>query len=114
MKQFELPDWAEGTHCAITVCDTEGNILYMNEQSRQVNNHGESMVGQNLMPCHNERSQAIIRDMLEQNKPHCYTITKHGQRKLIYQTPWREGGEVKGLVEFSFVLPDEMPHYDRG
>ena len=51
--------------------------------------------------------------MLEKNIPHCYTITKRGKRKLIYQTPWRENGEVRGLVEFSFVLPDDMPHYDR-
>ena len=52
--------------------------------------------------------------MIENNHPHCYTISKHGQRKLIYQTPWREDGEVRGLVEISIVLPDEMPHYDRG
>ena len=108
-------DWAEDIEGAVTVCDAEGVVMYMNKRSRETfNKDGRSMVGQSLMPCHNERSQAIIRDMLEQNKPHCYTITKHGQRKLIYQTPWRKGGEVKGLVEFSFVLPDEMPHYDRG
>lgn len=112
MEQF---DWAEDIEGAVTVCDAEGVVVYMNKRSRETfNKDGRSMVGQSLMPCHNERSQAIIRDMLEQNKPHCYTITKHGQRKLIYQTPWREGSEVKGLVEFSFVLPDEMPHYDRG
>ena len=112
MEQF---DWAEDIEGAVTVCDAEGVVVYMNKRSRETfNKDGRSMVGQSLMPCHNERSQAIIRDMLEQNKPHCYTITKHGQRKLIYQTPWREGGEVKGLVEFSFVLSEEMPHYDRG
>lgn len=115
MKQFELPDWAEGTHCAITVCDTEGNILYMNEQSRQINNHGESMVGQNLMPCHNERSQQIIHHLLESDTVNCYTIQKKGMRKMIYQTPWRDAdGQVMGLVEISMIIPEEMPHYDRG
>ena len=60
-----------------------------------------------------ERSQAIIRHMLDADESHAYTITKQGRRKLIFQTPWREDGQVRGLVEFSFVLPDEMPHYDR-
>ena len=107
-------DWAEDIDAAVTVCDTEGTVLYMNQRSRQTfSKDGASMVGQNLMPCHNERSQAIIRDMMENNRPHCYTITKKGKRKLIFQTPWREDGKVQGLVEFSFVLPDDMPHYNR-
>ena len=112
METFE---WAEEIDGAVTVCDTEGTVLYMNQRSRQTfNKDGESMVGKSMMPCHNERSQAIIREMLEKNHSHCYTISKHGQRKLIFQTPWRQDGVVRGLVEFSFVLPDEMPHYDRG
>ena len=112
MQQF---DWAEDIEGAVTVCDTEGKVLYMNKRSRETfNKGGASMVGQNLMPCHNDRSQAIIRDMLQNDRPNCYTISKRGQRKLIYQTPWRENGEVRGLVEFSFVIPDDMPHYDRG
>ena len=112
MNQF---DWAEDIEGAVTVSDTEGKILYMNRRSRETfSKQGTSMVGQNMMPCHNERSQAIIRSMIEGNHSHCYTISKHGQRKLIFQTPWRQEGQVCGLVEFSFVLPDEMPHYDRG
>ncbi|MBR0276803.1 MAG: PAS domain-containing protein [Prevotella sp.] len=108
-------NWAEDIDGAVTVCDTEGKVVFMNKRSRETfNKNGQSMVGQNLMPCHNPHSQAIIRDMLENNHSHCYTISKHGQRKLIFQTPWRQDGEVCGLVEFSFVLPDEMPHYDRG
>lgn len=111
-KEF---DWAEDIEGAVTVCDTEGIVIYMNKRSRETfNKAGKTMVGKSMIPCHNERSQAIIRDMLENNHPHCYTISKKGQRKLIFQTPWRQDGEVKGLVEFSFVIPEEMPHYDRG
>ena len=32
---------------------------------------------------------------------------------MIYQTAWRERGEIRGLVEISMELPDEMPHYIR-
>jgi transcriptional regulator with PAS, ATPase and Fis domain len=74
MKQF---NWADDIEGAVTVCDKEGNILYMNKRSRETfSKQGASMVGQNLMPCHNEHSQAIIRDMIENNHPHCYTISK--------------------------------------
>ena len=43
-----------------------------------------------------------------------YTIEKGPLRKLIYQTPWYEKGEIAGLVEFSLEIPAEMPHYVRG
>lgn len=111
MEKF---NWAEDIDGAITVSDAEGTVIYMNKRSRETfNKNGLSMVGQSMMPCHNERSQTIIRYMLESGESHCYTITKNGRRKLIFQTPWREDSEVRGLVEFSFVLPDDMPHYDR-
>ena len=88
-------NWAEDIDAAVTVCDKEGKVLYMNQRSRNTfSKDGSSMVGQNLM--------------------HCYTISKNGLRKLIFQTPWRKDGNVEGLVEISIVLPDEMPHYDRG
>jgi hypothetical protein len=52
--------------------------------------------------------------MLSQGETNAYTIEKRGVRKLIYQTPWYENGEVAGLVEYSIVLPENMPHKVRG
>ena len=49
-----------------------------------------------------------------QGETNVYTISKQGQRKLIYQCPWRVNGEVRGLVELSAVIPEDMPHYVRG
>lgn len=107
-------DWAEEMNCAVTVCDTEGVVIYMNRRSRETfSKNGESMVGKSMISCHNERSQAIIHDMLDNDKTNCYTIDKKGVKKLIYQTPWKQDGRVAGLVEISIVLPDEMPHYIR-
>lgn len=102
--------WAEELNCAVTVCDTEGRIVYMNSRSRDT--FGDK-VGENLIPCHNERSVGIIRHMLESGESNAYTIEKNGLRKMIYQTPWRVGGRIAGLVEISMVIPDEMPHYKR-
>ena len=106
--------WCEDIDAAVTVCDADGIVVYMNKLSRATfNKNGETMVGRSMIPCHNERSRAIINDMLANDVPHCYTITKKGRKKMIYQTPWRVDGQVKGLVEISFVLPDEIPHHDR-
>ena len=108
-------NWAEDMNCAVTVCDKSGIIIFMNQKSRDTFcKNGESMVGHSMIPCHNEHSQAKIREMLEQGTSNCYTIEKNGVKKMIYQTPWRENGVVMGLVEISMVIPEEMSHYIRG
>jgi hypothetical protein len=55
----------------------------------------------------------MIMSMLETGASNSYTIEKDGVKKLIHQTPWRVDGVVKGLVEFSIVLPPELPHFKR-
>lgn len=96
--------------CALTACDTEGVVIYQNERSVAVNG---DVGGRSLIPCHNERSQAIIAHLLAEGGRNVYTIEKRGVRKLIYQTVWRRDGAIGGLVEFSMELPDTMPHYVR-
>lgn len=71
------------------------------------------MYGKNLMDCHNDRSKAIIRQLLETGGQNVYTIEKDGIRKMIYQSAWKENGKVMGLCEISIVLPGEIPHYVR-
>ncbi|MEG1621999.1 MAG: PAS sensor protein [Alistipes sp.] len=102
--------WAEELNCAVTVCDKAGIVLYQNAKSCTVNG---DVRGQSLIPCHNERSRAIIARLLAEGGTNAYTIDKKGVRKLIYQTVWRAEGEVGGLVEFSLEIPAEMPHYIR-
>lgn len=111
---MNIIDWAEQLHCAVTVCDLDGTVIYMNERARETfNRDGKSMVGQNLFPCHKERSQAMIRQMMETDTINAYTISKEGKIKMIYQTPWKQDGKVAGMVEISMVIPEEMPHYQR-
>ncbi len=104
--------WGDELHtCAITVCDTEGIVLYQNARSQQVNG---DVRGRSLIPCHNERSRRIIERLLTEGGDNVYTIEKRGIRKLIFQTPWRSDGRICGLVEFSLEIPAQMPHYVRG
>ena len=108
-----IPDWAKEMNCAVTVCDKEGVILYMNDKAKETfAKHGD-LIGKSLMPCHNENSRAIIAKLLQIGGTNSYTIQKNGQKKMIFQTAWKEDGVVAGLVEISMVIPEEMPHYIR-
>ena len=85
------------------------------EKSAEVNAKagGKALIGNQVRDCHNARSKAIIEQLFAGNV-NAYTIEKQGVRKLIYQAPWSENGEVHGLVELSIILPSaELPHYIR-
>jgi transcriptional regulator with PAS, ATPase and Fis domain len=109
-------EWIQEFPAAITVCDTHGAILEMNDQAAKTfeDEGGASLVGSNLMDCHNASSQARIKELLATGSKNVYTIEKHGKRKLIYQAPWFENGICMGLVELSLEIPTEMPHFVRG
>jgi transcriptional regulator with PAS, ATPase and Fis domain len=108
-----IPEWAKEMNCAVTVCDKYGTIIYMNDKAKETfASHGD-LIGKSLIPCHSERSRTIIADLLASGGTNAYTIQKNGQKKMIYQTAWRENGIVAGLVEISMVISENMPHYIR-
>jgi DUF438 domain-containing protein len=108
-----IPDWAKEMNCAVTVCNKEGVIIYMNDKAKATFAAHGDLIGKSLIPCHNESSRAIIADLLASGGSNAYTILKNGMKKMIYQTAWKENGEVAGLVEISMVIPEDMPHYIR-
>ncbi|OFY43221.1 MAG: PAS sensor protein [Bacteroidetes bacterium GWF2_40_14] len=105
--------WADELSCAVTVCDKEANVVYQNEKARKTFENYGDLIGKNLKECHGEKSWNMILDMLKNGKSNTYTIEKKGVKKMIHQTPWYRNGELMGLVEFSIVLPEEMPHFIR-
>jgi len=112
-----MPDWVTKFPGAVMVSDLEHRIIYMNDKSAATyeKDGGYALLGTEMMGCHNARSKAIIQGLLETGGQNVYTIDKAGQKKLIYQSAWRdEAGAVAGLVELSLVLPPEMPHFVRG
>jgi hypothetical protein len=112
-----MPPWAEEFPGAVTVSAMDGTILYMNEKASEAfaNRGGrEALVGRNLASCHKEESNAVIQALMDEKKANAYTIAKGGKSKFIYQAPWYEGGELRGLVELSMEIPAELPHFDRG
>ncbi len=108
-------DWLEGINAAVTVCDAEGTILYMNDRSGRVfaDDGGKDLVGTSLFGCHPEPALAKLKDLLRTGSTNVYTIEKNGVRKLIYQAPWTHESVVGGMIEISIELPADMQHFIR-
>lgn len=111
-----LPDWTHEFPGAITICDTTGVILSMNQRAREsfAKSGGGDLVGRNLLDCHPEPARSKLKRLLEVPATNAYTIEKQGLKKLIYQAPWYRNGTFAGLVELSLVIPSEMSHFVRG
>jgi hypothetical protein len=107
--------WLDGIAVAATVCDRQGVCLYMNEQAAQqfAKSGGRALVGSNLLDCHEEPARSRFAAQLDTPQVNTYTIEKNGVRKIIHHIPWSPQGSFAGVVELSFELPAEMPHFVR-
>ncbi len=108
-------NWTNEFLGAITVCDRKGIVVYMNDRSKAqfAKSGGEDMIGESLIECHPEPARSLLLKMLAEPSANSYTIEKNGIRKMIHQTPWMENGEFKGVIEISFEVPMDLPHYIR-
>jgi len=115
MERSGFVEWFERLPCAVTVCDRDYTILYLNARAAEVNarDGGKAMVGRNLMDCHPPEAQEKLRRVMAAGRPNVYTIEKAGVRKMIYQAPWSAEHHPGGLVEITFELPVEIPHFVR-
>jgi hypothetical protein len=111
---MEMPDWITAFPGSVIVSDREHRILWMNDKAK-ADWGGRSLVGTDMMGCHRERSQALIRELLASGGSNMYTVQDEGGKKLIYQTAWRDAaGAVAGLVELVMDAPAEIPNHARG
>ena len=106
-------EWTKDMNCAVTVCDTEGVILFMNDKACKTYAKYGDLIGQDLFDCHNAKSGEKIREMLATGGCNSYTIEKNGIKKMIYQTAWKQNGIVGGMVEISMEIPEDLPHFVR-
>lgn len=113
--KLNISEWLKNFSGAVTICDKEGIILYMNNKATQTFEKygGESLLGTNLLDCHPEPSRTKLKSMLKTGLPNIYTIEKNGLKKLIHQTPWYDGDGYCGFVELSLEIPVELPNYFR-
>jgi len=109
-------DFCRNSGFAMTICDLNGIVLYMNEKAGKVFEKygGLSLVGRSLFDCHSEKSRKKIHELMENGSSNSYTIEKSGIKKIIHQTPWYQDEKIAGLIELSIELPIDMPHFVRG
>lgn len=108
-----MEQWAkELPLIAITIIDTEGKILDMNDRAAWTNQKwgGMELIGKDVYKCHPPKAQEIIHHIMNSKEVNVYSIEKEGLNKLIYQTPWYNNGELGGLVELSLTLPEHIEH----
>jgi transcriptional regulator with PAS, ATPase and Fis domain len=107
--------WVKEFPGAVTVCDTDGRIVEMNDKSVEVfaKDGGTELIGTNVLNCHPEPARSMLKGMLESRRANVYTIEKQGRRKLIYQSPWYDEGRYAGFVEIAVEIPWDMPHFIR-
>jgi hypothetical protein len=108
--------WIKEFPAAITVCDTEGILLEMNDKAAKTyeSDGGYKLIGSNMLDCHPSLARDKTERLLAARVKNVYTIEKNGVKKLIYQSPWYKDGEYAGFVEISLEIPFEMPHFIRG
>lgn len=110
---LEYP-WIDSLPGAVTVCNRDGVIIYMNQKSKDTFSSGDDrMIGQSIYDCHSPDSVRIIQELLLTGRSNSYTISKKGAMKFIHQTPFFVNGDIAGLVEFSFIIPEKLPHHNR-
>ena len=108
-------DWVKEFPGAITVCDTEGTILEMNEKAAKTfeKDGGAKLVGKNMLDCNPEPARSKTERLLAAREKNVYSIEKNGIKKLIFQSPWNKDGKYAGFVELSLEIPFEMHHFVR-
>lgn len=108
-------NYIDTVNAAVTVCDTQGTIVFMNQRSQEVfkSDGGKGLIGTSLFDCHPEPALSKVKELLRTGETNIYTIEKNGKKKIIYQSPWREKNGIGGMIEISFELPAEMNHFVR-
>lgn len=108
-------DWSKNFSAAITICDKEGIITYMNDQAAAMfaASGGYDLIGKNLSECHQQASTDKMDEIMRTGKPHVYTTEKKGIKRLFYQAPHIENGEVLGIVDLAMEIPLDIPHHIR-
>ncbi len=107
--------WIQDFPGAVTVCDTKGTILEMNNKAAKTfeKEGGKNLIGSNVLDCHPEPARTKLKNLMETQQKNVYTIEKKGIKKIIYQTPWYKDGQYSGFVELSLEIPFDMQHFIR-
>lgn len=91
----------------VVICDLEHTIIYMNPSAteRYSKRGGYSLVGKSLLDCHNEKSNIIIKKVVEwfgkdKNNNRIFTYHNPKENKDVYMIALRnDNGKLIGYYE---------------
>jgi hypothetical protein len=107
--------WVKELLAEVMVCDTTGTILEMNAEAEALfdDDGGRGLLGLNVLTCHPEPSRSKLERMLAKPVVNAYFNTENGEKRFFFQSPWYQNGQYAGFVEFSFEVPENIPHFIR-
>ena len=108
-------EWLEQFPCSVIVCDRNYRVLYLNDKAAKdhADDGGKALIGTDLMDCHPPEAQEKLREVLASGRPNVYTVERNGKKKLVYQSQWKKGRRVGGVVQLVIELPKDMPRHIR-
>ena len=111
LVKHEKHEWVEEYPGAITVCDSAGIILELNNSSAESlrAEGGKKLIGSNLLDCHPQPALRKLKRMMRNRQANVYTVKKGRTRKIVLQTPWYRKGKYRGFVEVSLPISGKIP-----
>lgn len=105
-----------GLRAAVTVADEDYTIIHMNDLAidHYADRGGETLLGTDLLDCHNASSQAKIRQMYARFRAGDYTATRYHEEKgdgtaeSIVLIPAFVDGQFRGVAELMWNERREM------
>ncbi len=113
----------EQDRCAVVICDLNHEIIYMNPAAikKYSKRDGVTLVGQNLLSCHNARSQELIKKVVAwfgESKEHnlIYTFHNEKENRDVYMVALRDtDGALIGYYEkHEYRTAEQMELYNFG
>ncbi len=103
----ELSTLFSGLRAAVTIANEEYRIIFMNDLAIEYygSRGGETLIGTNLLDCHNTDSQAKLRQMYARYHANDLIPTRHhtkeqdGSGKSNLFIPLVVGGQFRGIAE---------------
>lgn len=107
---MDSPDWVTEFPAAVTVCDTDGIILHMNDRAADLFSKagGFGLIGRNVLDCHPAKVHSSVKHHLESRETYILSVRENDRPRIVYGAPWYIDGEYRGFVELSFDIVSKI------
>lgn len=98
--------WSKELDAVISVCDTEGTIIEMNNKAIQhfAKYGGSKLIGSNLFDCHPEPSRSKLKKLMQNQEFNTYIVEDKDKKRVISQKPWYQNSKYAGFIEIQIEL----------